>query len=108
MKKVLFITFYFNQKNEIASKRLRNLGRYLPKYGWMPIIITPKINGLDAGINKTELPDIEIIETDYVDMLDKYTGFLKSNKKTNSSTNDNNNLTVNTHTNKPVHILFCP
>ena len=100
MKKVLFITFYFNQKNEIASKRLRNLGRYLPKYGWMPIIITPKINGVDAGINKTELPDIEIIETDYVDMLDKYTGFLKSKKKTNSSANDNNNLTVNTHTNK--------
>lgn len=79
MKKVLLITFYFNQKNEIASKRLRNLAKHLPKYGWMPIVITPHINGIDSSINKTELPNIEIIETEYTDMIDKYAGFLKSN-----------------------------
>ena len=61
MKNVLFIAFYFNQEDEIASKRLRSLAKYLPKYGWIPTVIVPHIDNIDTSKNKTEVGNIEII-----------------------------------------------
>ncbi|WP_042707787.1 glycosyltransferase [Methanobrevibacter wolinii] len=81
MKNVLFIAFYFNQEDEIASKRLRSLVKYLPKYGWIPTVIVPHIDNIDTSKNKTEFGNIEIIETDYVDMLEHYTKIFNKNKK---------------------------
>ncbi len=67
MKKVLLIAFYFNQVNEIASKRLRALAKYLPEYGWEPIVIVPKLGKLNMeGLN------CEVIQTPYEDMMDKW------------------------------------
>lgn len=81
MRNVLFIAFYFNQENEIASKRLRSLAKYLPKYGWIPTVIVPRIDNIDTSKNKTEFENIEIIETDYVDMLEHYTKIFNRSKK---------------------------
>lgn len=39
---VLFIAFYYNPNNKIASKRLQEITKYLPKYGWNPIVLIPK------------------------------------------------------------------
>ncbi|MCL2116385.1 MAG: glycosyl transferase GT4 family protein, partial [Methanobrevibacter sp.] len=69
MKKVLLIAFYFNQTNEIASKRLRGLAKYLPQFGWEAIVIVPK---LDETPTNYEKYDFNLIETDYIDMLDKW------------------------------------
>ena len=67
MKKVLLIAFYFNQVNEIASKRLRTLAKYLPEYGWEPIVIVPNLGKLNMeGLN------CEVIQTPYEDMMDKW------------------------------------
>ena len=96
MKNLLLISFYFNQKNEIASKRLRNLSKYLPNYGWNPIVITPHFDNIDTSFNKTELEGVEIIETEYLDMLDRYSSLLKFNKsKKRNLTSSNFNKTVN-------------
>jgi len=90
MKKVLLIAFYFNQTNEIASKRLRGLAKYLPQFGWETIVIVPRLN--DEVKNKGKY-GFKIIETDYEDMLDKWLNKFKINsKKTSNNSNINNEL----------------
>ena len=78
MKKVILIAFYFNQVNEIASKRLRALAKYLPQFGWEPIVIVP-----DLGFIPKENNDLNcrIIYTEYEDM---FTHFSNKFKKSNS------------------------
>jgi len=80
MRKVLLIAFYFNQKNEVASKRLRGLAKYLPDFGWDPIIIAPKLNNTSYNNNS----NFKVIETEYEDMVDKWL------KKFNISSTDEN------------------
>lgn len=85
MKKIIFIAFYFNQTNEIASKRLQGLAKYLPQFGWEPIVIVPKINNIPLTNFNTR-----IVETDYEDMLDKFLPKKIHNKKNTQDTQDNN------------------
>jgi glycosyltransferase involved in cell wall biosynthesis len=61
-KKVLIISYYFNQKEQIGSIRLRGLAKYLPQFGWEPTILT---------IKSPESSDMEFrtIETDYSDLM---------------------------------------
>ena len=82
MKKVILIAFYFNQVNEIASKRLRALAKYLPQFGWDPIVIVP-----DLGFIPKENDDLNcrIIYTEYEDM---FSHFSNKFKKSNSSEAD--------------------
>ena len=82
MKKVILIAFYFNQVNEIASKRLRALAKYLPQFGWEPIVIVP-----DLGFIPKENDDLNcrIIYTEYEDM---FSHFSNKFKKSNSSEAD--------------------
>ena len=83
MNKVLLIAFYFNQTNEIASKRLRGLAKYLPQFGWETIVVVPK---LDDNFIDNEKYGFTVVETDYVDMLDKWLNKFKiSSKKTLNS-----------------------
>ena len=79
MKKVILIAFYFNQVNEIASKRLRALAKYLPQFGWEPIVIVP-----DLGFIPKENDDLNcrIIYTEYEDMFSHFSNkFKKSESK---------------------------
>ena len=61
-KKVLIISYFFNQKEEIGSIRLRGLTKYLPQYGWEPTILTVK------SPESSEM-DVRTIETDYSDLM---------------------------------------
>lgn len=67
MKKLLFIAFYYNHNNEIASNRLQGIAKYLPKYGWEPIIIAPKTNNPTV-----QLDGVRVYESDYEDMVSKF------------------------------------
>ncbi len=78
MKKVILIAFYFNQVNEIASKRLRALAKYLPRFGWEVIVIVP-----DLGFIPPENKNLNsrIIVTEYEDMFSHmFNKFRSSNK----------------------------
>jgi glycosyltransferase involved in cell wall biosynthesis len=88
MKKILLIAFYFNQTNEIASKRLRGLAKYLPQFGWEPIVIVPRLDNFP--IYTSENLDFKVIETDYEDMIDKWLKKFKyiSNKAENDFNSD--------------------
>ena len=67
MKKVLYIAFNYNHDTGIASKRLRGVAKYLPSFGWQPIVIVPRTS------NETvELDNVEVVETDYQDMISKF------------------------------------
>ncbi|MHC4759361.1 MAG: glycosyltransferase, partial [Planctomycetota bacterium] len=44
MKKVLIITAHFPPQISIAALRLRGLAKYLPDYGWEPIVLTPHLS----------------------------------------------------------------
>ena len=85
MKKVILIAFYFNQVNEIASKRLRALAKYLPQFGWEPIVIVP-----DLGLppKKNDDLDCRIVYTEYEDMFAHFSNrFKHSNDSKNPSSN---------------------
>jgi glycosyltransferase involved in cell wall biosynthesis len=45
LKKVLFIAFYLPPRSGVASLRARGAGRFLKKYGWEPIFLTPRLPG---------------------------------------------------------------
>ena len=78
MSKVILIAFYFNQVNEIASKRLRALAKYLPEFGWGPIVIVP-----DLGFVPKENADLDcrIIYTEYEDMFSHFSKKFKGKSK---------------------------
>lgn len=82
MKKVILIAFYFNQVNEIASKRLRALAKYLPQFGWEPIVIVP-----DLGFIPKENDDLNcrIIYTEYEDMFSHFSNKFKKSKSNDSA-----------------------
>ena len=67
MKKVIYIAFNYNHDTGIASKRIRGICKYLPSFGWEPIVIVPKTS------NETvEIDNVEVIETDYTDIVSKF------------------------------------
>ena len=62
MKKVLIISYYFPPRPGIGSQRPYGLAKYLPSFGWAPIVLTPKLPG--------KPPDgLEVIQTDYNDIV---------------------------------------
>ena len=89
MKKILYIAFYYNHVNEIASKRLQGIAKYLPESGYQAIVIVPKTS------NKTvKLKDVTVIETEYKDMLSKFLPSKKNENENNKTqtTNKQNSL----------------
>lgn len=63
MKKILVITFHFLRKEAIGSIRLRGLAKYLPEFGWKPIILTPqseRISNMESSCKVIETQFDEI------------------------------------------------
>lgn len=40
VKRVLIVTYYFSPRPGVASLRLKGLAKYLPEFGWHPVILT--------------------------------------------------------------------
>ncbi len=58
MKKVLIISYFFPPRHSVASIRLEGLAKYLPQFGWEPVILTPRLTGRTQN-------QFNVIETDY-------------------------------------------
>lgn len=57
MRKVLIISFFFNQMDNIATVRLKGLVKYLPEFGWDPVVLTVKTSpGQDEKMNVFQTP----------------------------------------------------
>lgn len=57
-KRVLVITYYFPPRPGVASLRLRGIAKYLPEFGWDPVILTAKLP-------EAPEPQYHVIETPY-------------------------------------------
>ena len=67
MKKVIYIAFNYNHDTGTASKRLRGVSKYLPSFGWQPIVIVPRTSN-----DTVKIDNVRVIETDYQDMISKF------------------------------------
>ena len=85
MKKVILIAFYFNQINEIASKRLRALAKYLPQFGWEPIVIVPDLGAIPKD---NENLNCRVIYTEYEDMFNHFSKKFKNSKGADFNSNE--------------------
>ncbi len=57
MRNVLIISFFFNQTDNIATVRLRGLVKYLPEFGWNPVVLTVKTSpDQDKKMNVFQTP----------------------------------------------------
>jgi glycosyltransferase involved in cell wall biosynthesis len=45
MRRVLIVTFFFPPNPAVASQRLKGLAKYLPEFGWEPVVLTPPLPG---------------------------------------------------------------
>ena len=84
MDRVIFISFYYNHNNEIASKRLQGIAKYLPKYGWQPIVIVPKTQN-----DTVKFKGVRVVETEYEDMLSKFLPKSEGNETKTELTSQN-------------------
>ncbi|AXV36748.1 MAG: hypothetical protein CIT01_00325 [Methanobacterium sp. BRmetb2] len=72
MNTVLLIAYYFHEKENIGSVRLRGLAKNLPRYGWNPVIVTPQSSEKLDPLWK----DYNIIEVPYEDLMTKWKKYL--------------------------------
>lgn len=82
MKKVIYIAFNYNHNTGIASKRLRGVSKYLPSFGWQPIVIVPRTSNETVKID-----NVRVVETDYQDMISKFLPSSNSTGKKQEVTN---------------------
>ncbi len=73
MKKVLIVTHLVR-----ASPRITGLVKYLPEFGWQPVLITVPLNmGHSLNRDISSIQEHRVIEVPYVDMLSRLSDFLK-------------------------------
>jgi glycosyltransferase involved in cell wall biosynthesis len=68
-KKVLIIAYYFPPRHTIGSVRPMGLAKYLPEYGWEPLIMTANLPGPAPG-------GLRVIQTEYIDIISKLKGLI--------------------------------
>lgn len=91
MKKIIYIAFNYNHDTGIASKRIRGICKYLPSFGWQPIVIVPK-----TSYETVHIDNVKVVETDYTDMISKFlpTSGNKNVKKREVSSTDSSNKII--------------
>jgi glycosyltransferase involved in cell wall biosynthesis len=71
MKKALIISYYYPPIGGIGTERPLAFSRYLPDYGWNPIVITPRagtLSAIPAGEGMEVPPGVTVIRTANPDM----------------------------------------
>lgn len=74
LKKVLLITYEFAPSVSIGALRPGGLAKYLPEFGWAPVVLTPRkpSNGARSSAR--------VVETDYRDVLAEWKARLRLNR----------------------------
>ena len=80
MKRVLIITYYWPPNGGAGVYRWLKMSKYLPEYGWQPVIYTPldpELTAVDHGLAKDISPDLEVIRhpiTEPFSLYKRFTG----------------------------------
>jgi len=86
MKKVLVITYYWPPSGGGGVQRWLKFTKYLPEFGWQPIVFTPKIQNApasDKSLLKDISPDLEVIRTPIWEPYSWYRFFTGRKKEEN-------------------------
>ena len=70
MRRALLTTYHFPPGNAIGLVRPMGLAKYLPRYGWEPVVLTPRLP--DGPRPAGQIPRGQIIETGYQDILGQW------------------------------------
>jgi glycosyltransferase involved in cell wall biosynthesis len=93
MKNVLIITYHFPPSPGIGGVRPFGIAKYLPLYGWNPIILTPVLPGEPD-------PDMQVIQTPNYDVIEGW----KRRFGRNSNKSLNTQLQISRKKDKPAVI----
>jgi len=70
VRSVLMLSYYYPPLGGIGSQRSQKFARYLPQYGWHPVVVTPA-NGsyfVDRSLDDGASNGVEVLRTGYVDI----------------------------------------
>jgi glycosyltransferase involved in cell wall biosynthesis len=83
MKRVLIITYYWPPSGGSGVQRWLKMSKYLPEYGWQPVIYTTENAEypiIDHSLEKDVAPNIEVIRRPITEPYSAYKKFLGINK----------------------------
>ncbi len=83
MKRVLIITYYWPPSGGSGVQRWLKMSKYLPEYGWQPVIYTTENAEypiIDHSLEKDVEPNIEVIRRPITEPYSAYKKFLGINK----------------------------
>lgn len=60
-KRVLILAYFYPPKNDMGSLRPTKLAKYLPDFGWEPIVLTAQGEKKDGGLE--EVPGVKVYRT---------------------------------------------
>lgn len=83
MKRVLIITYYWPPSGGSGVQRWLKMSKYLPEYGWQPVIYTTENAEypiIDHSLEKDVAPNIEVIRRPINEPYSAYKKFLGINK----------------------------
>ena len=83
MKRVLIITYYWPPSGGSGVQRWLKMSKYLPEYGWQPVIYTTENAEypiIDHSLEKDVAPNIEVIRRPITEPYSAYKKFLSINK----------------------------
>lgn len=66
-KKVLIISYYFPPEKKIAALRVGKFSKYLPDFGWQPIVLTTYVN--EDGGSLPEISNCNIYRTSHLKFI---------------------------------------
>ena len=84
MKRVLIITYYWPPSGGSGVQRWLKMSKYLPEYGWQPVIYTTENAEypiIDHTLEKDVCPEAEVIRRPIVEPYNFYKKFLGINKQ---------------------------
>ncbi len=84
MKRVLIITYYWPPSGGSGVQRWLKMSKYLPEYGWQPVIYTTEnaeYPSLDLSLEKDVNPEMEVIKRPIVEPYSFYKNFLGVKKE---------------------------
>ena len=84
MKRVLIITYYWPPSGGSGVQRWLKMSKYLPEYGWQPVIYTTENAEypiIDHTLEKDVSPEAEVIRRPIVEPYNFYKKFLGINKQ---------------------------
>ncbi len=84
MKRVLVITYYWPPSGGSGVQRWLKMSKYLPEYGWQPVIYTPEDGEYpveDPSLEKDVTPEAEVVKRPIVEPYTLYKKFLGIRKE---------------------------